>query len=71
MKKGKVEERGCCPDRFSASIDRQWVEKTDKSWPWWMEGGGDMGRIGLGGWWMDGGWGKYVENWREKRSTAA
>ena len=56
MKNGKVEERDCCPDRFSASIDRQWVGKTDKLWPWWMGGGGDMGRIGLGGCWMDGGW---------------
>ena len=66
MKKGKEEERGCCPDRFSASIDRQWVGKTDKLWPWWIRGGGGFGRVGeldwvdvgwmVDGWWMvDGG----------------
>ena len=69
MKKGKVEERDCCPDRFSASIDSGLGELTSYGYGGWE--GGDMGRIGLGGCWMDGGWWKYGENWREKRSTAA
>ena len=53
MKKGKVEERDCCPDRFSASINRQWVGKTDKLWPWWMEGGEIWGELVV---WVDVGW---------------
>ena len=53
MKKGKVEERDCCPDRFSASIDRQWDGKTDKLWPWWMGGGGIWGELVD---WVDVGW---------------
>jgi len=50
MKKRKEEERDCCPDRFSASID---------------SGLGELTSYGYGG------WGKYGENWREKRSTVA
>ena len=60
MKKGKVEERDCCPDRFSASINRQWVGKTDKLWPWWM-GGKIWGELD----WVDVGWMGVVEIWGE------
>ena len=70
MKKGKVEERDCCPDRFSASIDIGLGELTSYGHGGWEEGGyGENWWIGwmLDGWWMGEIWGELEG--KEKHSS--
>jgi len=51
MKKRKEEERDCCPDRFSASMDSGLGELTSYARGGW-EGGGEWGELD----WVDVGW---------------